>query len=151
MTYWPQSDDATLTPTTPYALRDLCHYVHLGLSALGLDLHTSGRLPSLLRRAGYEAVAEARHKLPVGRWAGDRRQRQKGIWFLRMVLLEGLGAIAKRPLGRGLGWGEAQVEMFLLDVRRSLGDGGGGVVHAYFPFTVVYGRKPVGVVGGVGG
>lgn len=67
-----------------------------------------------------------------------------------MILMEGLPAICKRPFMNGLGWKEAQVEMFLVDVRRSLNDAS---VHAYFPFTVVYGRKPVngGEGGGEGG
>ncbi|ROW01261.1 hypothetical protein VMCG_05951 [Cytospora schulzeri] len=140
MTYWPRADDATLTDTTPYAFRDLCYYVQHGLANLGLDLHMIGRLPGELRGAGYDDITEVRHKLPIGRWAKDRRQRQKGIWFLRMILMEGLSAIAKRPLSQGLGWKEAQIEMFLVDVRKSLNDSS---VHAYFPFTIVYGRKPL--------
>lgn len=139
ITYWPQADDATLTPTTPYAFRDFCYYQQLGLAQLGLDLHTINRLPDLLRANGFDDVTEVRHKLPIGRWAKDRRQREKGIWFLRMILMEGLTAICKRPFMHGLGWKEPQVEMFLVDVRRSLNDAS---VHAYFPFTVVYGRKP---------
>lgn len=108
-----------------------------------------------MRAAGMADVVESRHKLPIGRWPRDRRQREKGIWFLRMVIMEGLGAICKRAFCQGLGWTQVQVEMFLVEVRRSLNDAG---VHAYFPFTVVYGRKPldgadVGGVndGGVGG
>ncbi|KUI53492.1 Phosphoethanolamine N-methyltransferase 1 [Cytospora mali] len=140
MIYWPRADDATLTDTTPYAFRDFCYYVQLGLANLGLDLHMISRLPDELRDSGYDDITEVRHKLPIGRWAKDRRQRQKGIWFLRMILMEGLSAIAKRPLSQGLGWKEAQIEMFLVDVRKSLNDSG---VHAYFPFTIVYGRKPL--------
>ena len=140
MTYWPRADDATLTDTTPYAFRDFCYYVQLGLANLGLDLHMISRLPAELRNSGYDDVTEVRHKLPIGRWAKDRRQRQKGIWFLRMILMEGLSAIAKRPLSQGLGWKDAQIEMFLVDVRKSLNDTS---VHAYFPFTIVYGRKPL--------
>lgn len=143
--YWPQADDATLTPTTPYAFRDFCYYQQLGLAQLGLDLHTINRLPDFLRSQGFDDVTEVRHKLPIGRWAKDRRQREKGIWFLRMILMEGLTAICKRPFMHGLGWKEAQVEMFLVDVRRSLNDAS---VHAYFPFTVVYGRKPMDGGGG---
>lgn len=141
MTYWPCCDDATLTPSTPYAFRDFCHYQQAALARLGLDLHTAARLPALLRDAGLADVAERRHKLPIGRWPRDRRQREKGIWFLRMVLLEGLGGICKRAFCQGLGWTDVQVEMFLVDVRRSLNDAG---VHAYLPFTVVWGRKPLG-------
>lgn len=141
MTYWPRSDDNTLTETTPYAFRDFCYYVQMGVANLGLDLHMISRLPQCLRDAGFDDVTEARHKLPIGRWARDRRQREKGIWFLRMILMEGLSAIAKRPLTQGLGWKAEQVEMFLVDVRKSLNDNS---VHAYFPFTVVYGRKPLG-------
>lgn len=140
MTYWPRADDNTLTDTTPYAFRDFCYYVQMGVANLGLDLHMIGRLPGMLRDAGFDDVTEARHKLPIGRWARDRKQRQKGIWFLRMILMEGLSAIAKRPLTQGLGWKAEQVEMFLVDVRKSLNDTG---IHAYFPFSVVYGRKPL--------
>ncbi|KAI3394087.1 hypothetical protein diail_3211 [Diaporthe ilicicola] len=140
ITYWPRADDNTLTETTPYAFRDFCYYVQMGVANLGLDLHMISRLPQALRDAGYDDVTEARHKLPIGRWARDRKQRQKGIWFLRMILLEGLSAVAKRPLTLGLGWKAEQVEMFLVDVRKSLNDTG---VHAYFPFSVVYGRKPL--------
>lgn len=140
MTYWPRSDDNTLTDTTPYAFRDFCYYVQMGVANLGLDLHMINRLPAAMRTAGFDDVTEARHKLPIGRWARDRKMRQKGIWFLRMILMEGLSAIAKRPLTQGLGWKAEQVEMFLVDVRKSLNDTG---VHAYFPFTVVYGRKPL--------
>ncbi|KAF3761970.1 S-adenosyl-L-methionine-dependent methyltransferase, partial [Cryphonectria parasitica EP155] len=149
MTYWPQADDDTLTPSTPYAFRDFCYYMQLGLENLGLNLHTITRLPDILRSAGcdnadgqgrFDDVTEVRHKLPIGRWARDRRQREKGIWFLRMILLEGLSAICKRPFCQGLGWKDVQVEMFLVDVRRSLHDAG---IHSYFPFTVVYGRKPL--------
>lgn len=139
MVYWPQADDTTLTATTPYAFRDFCYYMQQGLARLGLGLHTASQLPALLRAAGFDAVVDVRHKLPIGRWARDRRQREKGVWFLRMILMEGLAAICRRPFCRGLGWGDVQVEMFLVDVRRSLEDAG---VHAYFPFTVVYGRKP---------
>lgn len=140
MTYWPRSDDSTLTDTTPYAFRDFCYYVQMGIAALGLDLHMINRLPQGLRDAGFDDVTEARHKLPIGRWARDRRQRQKGIWFLRMILMEGLSAVAKRPLMHGLGWKAEQVEMFLVDVRKSLNDTS---IHAYLPFSVVYGRKPL--------
>lgn len=147
MTYWPQSDDATLTPSTPYAFRDFCYYQQQGLARLGLDLHTTARLPALLRAAGLDDVTEARHKLPIGRWPRDRRQREKGIWFLRMILMEGLSAICRRAFCQGLGWTDVQVEMFLVDVRRSLNDAG---VHAYFPFTVVYGRKPLAGAAGAG-
>lgn len=141
MVYWPHSDDDTLTPSTPYAFRDFCHYMHLGLSSLGLDQYTITRIPDLLRTQGFEDVTEVRHKLPIGRWARDRRQREKGIWFLRMIIMEGLSGICKRAFMQGLGWKDSQVEMFLVDVRKSLNND--NTVHAYFPFAVIYGRKPL--------
>lgn len=111
-----------------------------GLAALGLESYLINRVPSLLRAHGFDDVTEVRHKLPIGRWARDRRQREKGIWFVKMILMEGLPAICKRPFTVGLGWKDVQVEMFLVDVRKSLLDAG---KHAYFPFAVVYGRKPL--------
>ncbi|PSR99120.1 S-adenosyl-L-methionine-dependent methyltransferase, partial [Coniella lustricola] len=146
--YWPQADDNTLSPETPYAFRDFCYYMQQALARLtspGMDLFAINRVAELMRTPPppplFNDITEVRHKLPIGRWPASRRQREKGIWFLRMVILEGLGAIAKRAFVTGLGWTEVQVEMFLFEVRRSLLEWDG--VHAYLPFTVVYGRKPL--------
>lgn len=147
MVCWPHADDDTLTPGTPYAFRDFCHYMHDGLARLGLDQFTITRLPDLLRARGFADVTEVRHKLPIGRWARERRQREKGTWFLRMIIMEGLSGICKRAFMHGLGWKESQVEMFLVEVRRSLNHHD-GTVHAYFPFAVVYAQKPVDGGGG---
>lgn len=140
MVYWPHSDDDTLTPSTQYAFREFCHYMRLGLSGLGLDQFTITGIPDLLRAQGFEDVTSIRHKVPIGLWARGRRQQTKGVWFLRLILMEGLSGICKRAFMQGLGWKESQVEMFLVDVRRSLKD---EKVHAYFPFAVVYARKPL--------
>jgi len=40
---------------------------------------------------------------------------------------------------RGLGWSKAEVQVYLVDVRKCLMDNS---VHSYFPFHVSYEQKP---------
>lgn len=102
-------------------------------------MHLVTRLPGKLRDVGFEDVTEVRHKCPIGAWARDQEQRERGA-IMNVVITDGLSALATRPLGQGLGWQPVQIEMFLLDVRNSLKVE--NEVHAYFPFNVIYARKP---------
>ncbi len=54
--------------------------------------------------------------------------------------MDGLSGLSRRPL-MALGWTQLQIEMFLVDVRKAVGDES---VHAYCTLHVVHGRKPVG-------
>ncbi|KAJ9142342.1 S-adenosyl-L-methionine-dependent methyltransferase [Pleurostoma richardsiae] len=137
--YSPKCDDATLTADTPYAFRDFMTYMDAGLRALGSELNAVADLPGEMQAAGLADVRRAAlHRCPIGVWPRDRRLRCCGL-FMRTAIMDGLRGLAGRPLGTGLGWTTLQIEMFLVEVRKSLMDSG---FHAYFPFHVVYGRKP---------
>jgi len=135
----PQSDDGTLTPETPYALRDYINYIAAGLRILGSDAHAVVRLPEQMRAAGFEDVQRTTHKCPLGAWPRDKRLRFCGL-FLRTALMDGLRGLSRRPL-TALGWTQLQIEIFLVDVRRAIMEAD---VHAYINLHVVHGRKPVG-------
>ncbi|KAK0668461.1 S-adenosyl-L-methionine-dependent methyltransferase [Cercophora samala] len=140
----PRSDDETLTPTTPYALRDYLKYMAAGLGVLGSEMHAIHKMPDELAQAGFEEIKKTTHKAPIGMWPKDKRLRLCGL-FLRTAMMDGLRGVSQRPMA-ALGWTPLQIEMVLVNVRKALMD---PKVHAYFTFHVVYARKPL-LVGGSG-
>jgi hypothetical protein len=138
LVYSPQCDDDTLTPSTPYALRDWMNYVVAGMRVLGSNSHAILSLPEQMKAAGFADVQRTTHKCPVGVWPRDKRLRFCGL-FLRTALMDGLRGTSRRPL-LALGWTQLQIEMFLVEVRKALMDAG---VHSYLALHVVHGRKPV--------
>jgi hypothetical protein len=58
--------------------------------------------------------------------------------YLKVVIWNGLEAVALGLLMRGLCWQKEKVDAMLVDVRRCLIEGG---VHSYLSFQVVYGEK----------
>lgn len=114
-------------------------YLEAGLRAFGSDLNAVTGLANEFTEAGYDDVHERTHKCPIGVWPRDRRLRYIGL-FMRTAILDGLPGLTRKPFGQGLGWTQLQIEMFLVDVRKALMSPN---FHTYFPFYVVYGRKPL--------
>lgn len=129
-----------MTPEIPYAFRDFMNFLDEGLRALGSELNAILVLADEMRAAGFESVKTVSHKCPIGVWPRDKRMRLCGL-FLRTAIMDGLRGLSKRPFGTGLGWTQLQIEIFLVEVRKSVMDGS---FHTYFPFHAVYGRKPPG-------
>ncbi|KAB5566351.1 S-adenosyl-L-methionine-dependent methyltransferase [Coniochaeta sp. 2T2.1] len=137
--YSPQCDDSSVTPSVPYAFRDFMGFLDQGLRALGSELNAILRVPEEMADAGFEDVQVVHHKCPIGVWPRDKRMRLCGL-FLRTAIMDGLRGLSKRPFGTGLGWTQLQIEMFLVDVRKSVMD---TQYHTYFPLHIVHGRKPL--------
>lgn len=133
-----QSDDGTVAPEIPYALRDFTNYLVAGMHAMGSDAYGILRIPEELKAAGFEDIKHCTHKAPIGSWPQDRRLRLAGL-FHRTSIMDGLRGISRRPL-LALGWTQLQIEMVLVDVRKALMDPN---VHAYLTFHIVYARKPL--------
>lgn len=114
--------------------------INEGLRALGVDFHAAagGRLAAMMHEAGYMNVTERVLHVPIGTWPKNKVLKTVGLYW-RTILLDGLQAIALGPLTRGLGWNAAQVELFLMDVRRAYMDNG---ALMYMPLHIVYGQKP---------
>ncbi|KAJ4287419.1 hypothetical protein N0V88_007691 [Collariella sp. IMI 366227] len=111
--FTPFSDDDTLTPDTPFALRDYINYMSAGLRALGSDVYAITSLPHTLSAAGFEDVTTTTHKAPLGLWPQDNRLRICGL-FMRTAIMDGLRGLSRRPL-MALGWTMLQIEMFLVE------------------------------------
>jgi hypothetical protein len=58
--------------------------------------------------------------------------------YNRNNLVDALQAVSMAPLTRGLKWSPNEVEVFLIDVRKSLMN---SAIHSYLTFHVVYGQK----------
>ncbi|KAK3945710.1 Phosphoethanolamine N-methyltransferase [Diplogelasinospora grovesii] len=136
--FFPHCDDQSMTPQTPYAFRDYMNYMEDGIRALGSDLHAILLMSDELKQVGFEDVTTTTHKCPIGLWPRDKRLRLCGL-FLRTAIMDGLRGLSRRPL-TNLGWTQLQIEMFLVDVRKAVMD---AKFHTYFPFHVLYGRKPL--------
>ncbi|KAL4739629.1 hypothetical protein BDV11DRAFT_215141 [Aspergillus similis] len=95
------------------------------------------RLARGMKEMGFVDVQERIFKAPVNRWPTDPHLRNVGQW-MESNILEGLSGWSYKPL-RLLGWSKAEIEVFLVNVRRSVQDCS---VHAYFNFHVIVGRKP---------
>jgi hypothetical protein len=135
--YYPHCDDETMTPSYPF----LKYYdpVLEGLTALGINIHAAREDAANLQNYGFTNVRHEVMKIPLGTWPKNKTLKTVGL-YMRTSALMGLDAISFGPLCRGLGWSKQEVDVYLVDVRKSIKDPS---VHVYFPFHVTYGQKPL--------
>ena len=110
-----------------------------GTTALGSGLDDAAKLVAGVGAAGFLDVTEIRLKCPVGIWPKDRTLRLTGLYW-RTAIMDGLNGLANRSYGKGLKWSRGAIEVFLVDVRKSVMDTS---KHTYFPLDVVYGQNSV--------
>lgn len=123
-----------------YAYRKFISVAIEGFAVFGVDVLAIEKNAPLLAATGFDRVEEKVWKIPIGTWPRDRKLKTVGL-YNRCMIYDALNAVGMAPLTRGLGWSAEEVEVFLVDVRRSLMNAG---VHSYLTFHVVYGQKPVG-------
>lgn len=109
-----------------------------GLLKFNVNLLGMERNQDRLRDAGFINVEERIWKIPIGTWARDPKLKTMGA-YNRAVISDALQGVAMGPYTRGLGWSPAEVEVFLVNVRKSLANSS---IHAYYTFHAVYGQKP---------
>lgn len=114
------------------------------MAALGSDLHGITHVESELKEAGFEDFKSMQLKCPIGPWPKKRRLQECG-YVLRDAIMWGLVGLARRPFRDGLNWTMVQIEMFLVDVRKSVVEEVDGLpkFHSYFPYHSVSVRKPL--------
>ncbi|KAH7175418.1 methyltransferase [Dactylonectria macrodidyma] len=128
----------------PYALRDFLRFLNDGMAALGTDILGILSVQDELAAAGFQDVVRHNLKCPIGPWAKKVRLQECGH-VLRDVIMWGLVGLSRRPFRDGLKWTSVQIEMFLVDVRKSLSEDANGIpkFHSYFPYHNIYARKPL--------
>ncbi|KAK0658353.1 Secondary metabolism regulator LAE1 [Lasiodiplodia hormozganensis] len=136
MNYTPSCDDGSMPDD--YQLAKLLSLIGQGLAAMGINLDGVHNIKSQLRDAGFVNVRERTFKLPFGPWPKDRLLKKVGTYY-QAIAMDGLQAIALRPLCKGLGWMPEEVEVFLTGVRKHLMDPS---IHTYQVLHVIYAQKP---------
>jgi hypothetical protein len=134
----PMSANNTLQPT--HSVAQYWSLINEGLGNLGVEFHIAagGRLAAMMRDCGFVNVTERVLHVPLGTWPKNKVLKTAGLYW-RTILLDGVQAIALGPLTRGCGWSREQVEVFLVQVRRSYHDNS---CLLYMPLHIVYGQKP---------
>lgn len=105
----------------PYAVREWLEHVRDGVANLGSDLNGVTKLRGQMEAAGFINIEEHVLRCPIGIWPKNKTLKLAGLYW-RTAISDGLMSVAKRPMERGLGWSVAEIEVFLVDVRKALFD-----------------------------
>ncbi|KAI9738844.1 MAG: hypothetical protein M1834_008351 [Cirrosporium novae-zelandiae] len=101
-------------------------------------MNIASHLKRWYEEAGFVDVHEEIRMVPLNAWPTDPRLNAVGKCSM-LNLVDGVQAFCMAPFTRYLGWSKEQVEVYLVEVRKSLQDQS---VHAYHKLYTVYGRKP---------
>jgi len=136
-----ECDDGTMPGPAQYGYGRFVDLCMEGFRSFGIDPLGMEGNAERLRKSGFERVEEKVWKVPIGTWPRDQNLKTIGL-YNRSMLVDALQAVSMAPLTRGLKWSATEVEIFLIDVRKSLMNSS---IHSYLTFHVVYGQKPGGV------
>jgi len=142
----PKCDDNTMPPENPdggfsaFAMHD---WFDLNMrSSRDADpprqFRIAHRIEQWMKDIGFVNVEQRVSKIPTNTWPQDKKLRTVGAWS-ESNWLEALSGWSYKPF-LALGWSKPEIEVFLVDVRKSIQDRS---VHAYMNFYVVTGRKPL--------
>lgn len=132
----PHCDDGTMPPDWPF-LRYVEKLQEASLE-VGRELDIAPKLRGWFEDAGFVDIQQRVFKAPLGRWPKDPAMKDLGHWWAENMSV-GLAAFSLAYFSRVLGWSTEEIELYLVDVRKSLTDRD---VHAYHRMYVVWGRKP---------
>ncbi|KAF4490810.1 Secondary metabolism regulator LAE1 [Colletotrichum fructicola Nara gc5] len=125
-TAWPPS--TLCTDTSPFS----------ALEKSGRAFQSIPALRGMMLDIGFRDVTMTKYKWPTNPWAKDAKHKKIGAWN-NENLNAGVEAWAMAPFTRVHGWTRVEVQGFLVDVRKDLGD---RRIHAYWPIYSLWGRKP---------
>ncbi|KAJ0344987.1 hypothetical protein COL154_005704 [Colletotrichum chrysophilum] len=123
----PTSDDGTLRPE--HALHRYLALVFSALEKSGRAFQSIPALRGMMLDIGFRDVTMTKYKWPTNPWAKDAKHKKIGAWS-NENLNAGVEAWAMAPFTRVHGWTRVEVQGFLVDVRKDLGD---RRIHAYWP------------------
>lgn len=122
-----------------YIVAQFLRNVKEGLAVFGVDLLAMEKNEQMVNDAGFTNVEEKIFKVPLGTWPKDPDLKKIGL-YNRSMIYDGLQGISMGPFTRGLKWTPAEIEVFLVGVRKGLMDSS---AHVYLPFHIVMGQKPL--------
>ncbi|RBR18828.1 hypothetical protein FVER53590_11614 [Fusarium verticillioides] len=131
-----KSDDDTVKPDNP--LLKCLKLLQEASERFGRPYVDIPALVDVMKEIGFVDVKIERFRWPSNSWPKDKRYKELGAWCYENFS-SGLEAITMAALTRGHGWSVEDTTVFLMDVRKSMGD---RRIHAYWPIYSIYGRKP---------
>lgn len=113
-----QSHDGTLEGT---ALQRWNRLLIEGVKNMGRNVLSCAKYKKWMLETGFTNVEERKIIVPANPWARGRKNKELGA--LQMVNnLNGVYGLTVTVFTKGLGWTKEEVEVFLADVRRDMGD-----------------------------
>ncbi|KAH7152756.1 S-adenosyl-L-methionine-dependent methyltransferase [Dactylonectria macrodidyma] len=131
-----KSDDGSLAPDS--ALLQCAQLLQQASEKFGRAYQDIPSLVNIMKEIGFVDVVIETFKWPNNPWPKDKRLTELGAWVFENFS-GGLEGITLAPLTRAHGWSPHTVRIFLVDVRKALGDKN---IHAYMPIYSIYGRRP---------
>ncbi|KAF5546673.1 methyltransferase [Fusarium mexicanum] len=131
-----KSDDDTVKPDNP--LLKCLKLLQEASERFGRPYVDIPALVDVMTEIGFVDVKIERFRWPSNSWPKDKKFKELGAWCYENFS-SGLEAITMAALTRGHGWSVEDTTVFLMDVRKSMGD---RKIHAYWPIYSIYGRKP---------
>jgi hypothetical protein len=122
-----KSDDGTIAPDN-VMLRCL-ELLQEASAKFGRAYQDIPSLADTMAEIGFVNVVIERFRWPTNAWPKDKKYKELGAWCYANFS-GGLEAITMAPLTRAHGWSPEDVRVFLVDVRKAMGDKN---IHAYWP------------------
>ncbi|QIW98413.1 hypothetical protein AMS68_003931 [Peltaster fructicola] len=105
----------------------------------GKTFEIAETMSGMIKQAGFDNVVEKRFKWPVGPWSSDPRMKEIGRWNL-LNWEQGMEGWVIALYTRVLGWSYADVQAWLVEVKKALRSRKHLVYHEV---RLVYARKPL--------
>ncbi|KAF5525323.1 Secondary metabolism regulator LAE1 [Colletotrichum aenigma] len=131
-----RSDDGTLKSDS--AISRCTELLGEAAGIFGRPYQEIPPLVKVLEDAGFVDVKMEVHKWPTNDWPKYPEYKELGIWA-NENFIAGFESFTMAPLTRAHGWTKEEVQVFLVEVRKDLGNRS---IHAYWPMYNIYGRKP---------
>lgn len=109
------------------------------MTMIGRNLCDSTNWAQHMHEAGFVDIVEHKFNVPMSPWSRGKKNRLLGAISMEN-LLEGVASMSTAPFTRVLGWSQARLEVFLVQVRNDLRN---REVHVYDVVYLVTGRKPL--------
>lgn len=121
----PYCDDGTMRPD--FAFLEWTRHLDDAAMSFGRPIRIANKLKRWYEEAGFVDVHERVDRVPLNPWPQDKRMRELGRWS-EMNWLDGLQGFSLAWFSRVLGWSKAEIEVFLVGVRRAIAQ---REVHVY--------------------
>ena len=118
-------DDGTMTPN--HAIYKWTHLMLDASKRIGQSLDNPAKYAGWMRDAGFVNVQHTIYKWPCNPWPQEGKYKTLGLWTLANAL-DGVEGFTMAMFTRVLGWDSAEVQSFLVDVRKDFKNKG---IHSY--------------------